>query len=46
MLYYDRIDISEEIDPVRSNSSKECMVCHYGFFNNGYSNGWHELLMQ
>ena len=31
MLYYDLIDLSEEIDPAKSNSSKECvcMVCHY-----------------
>ena len=27
MLYYDRIDISEGIDPTKSNISKECMIC-------------------
>ena len=32
MLYYDRIDISEEIDPTKSNKSRECMICHYSFF--------------
>ena len=31
MLYYDKIDISEGIDPAKSNNSKECMVCHYWF---------------
>ena len=29
MLNYDRIDISKGIDVAVSNSSKECMVCHY-----------------
>ena len=28
ILYYDRIDISEGIDPTKSNKSTECMVCH------------------
>ena len=26
-VYYDRIDISEEIDPTKSNKSRECMLC-------------------
>ena len=36
MLHYDRIDLSEGIETVvaKSNNSKECMVCHYGFFFN------------
>ena len=34
MLYYDRIDISKGIDLAKSNNSKECMICHYWFFNN------------
>ena len=29
MLYYDRIDISEGIDPTKSNKSRECMIRHY-----------------
>ena len=33
MLYYDRIDIRVGNDPAKSNSSKECMTCHYQFFN-------------
>lgn len=31
MLYYDRIDLSAGIDPVKSNNSKEYMVYHYWF---------------
>ena len=36
MLYYDRIDISEGIDLSKSNKSKECLICHYWFFNHGF----------
>ena len=36
MLYYDRIDISGGIDLAKSNNSKECMICHYFFFNHGF----------
>ena len=36
MLYYDRIHISRRIDPAKSISSKECMICRYCFFNNGF----------
>ena len=36
MLYYDRIDISEIINPTKSNRSKECMICHYWIFNHGF----------
>ena len=49
MLYYDRIDISEKIDPAKSNNSKRRMVCHYWFFNHGFKfqdsvcNGCHDL---
>ena len=35
MLYYDRIDLSEGIDPTKCNKSKEYMICHYWFFNHG-----------
>ena len=51
MLYYDRIDVSEGVDLVKSNNSKECMICHYWFFNHGFKfqdyecNGCHELTM-
>ena len=49
MLYYDRVDISEEIDPTKSNRNKECMIYHYWFFNHGFKfqdsecNGYHDL---
>ena len=49
MLYYNRIDISEGIDPTKSNRSNECMNCHYWFFNHGFKfqdsvcNGCHDL---
>ena len=36
MLYYDIIDISKGIDPTKSNKSRECTICHYFFFNNGF----------
>ena len=51
MLYYDRIYISKEIDLAKSNNSKECMICHYWFFNHGFNfqdhvcNGCHDLTM-
>ena len=51
MLYYDRIDISKGITLVKSNSSKEWMICHYWYFNHGFEfqdyecNGCHDLVM-
>ena len=36
MLYYDRIDIRKGNDLIKSNNSKECMICHYWFFNHGF----------
>ena len=51
MLYYGRFDISEGIDPTKSNNSKECMICHYCFFNHGFKlqhsicNAYHDLTM-
>ena len=32
MLYYEIFDISEVIDPTKSNESKECMICYFYFF--------------
>ena len=29
MLYYDRIDISEQIDINKTSESKDCDICHY-----------------
>ena len=31
MLYYDRINVSEEIGINRTSPSKECDVCHYWY---------------
>ena len=51
MLYYDKIYISEGIDPTKSNKSKECMICYYWFFNHGFKfqdsvcNDCHNLTM-
>ena len=51
MLYYYRIDISKRIDLAKSNNSKECMICHYWFFNHGFKfqdhicNDCHDLTM-
>ena len=49
MLYYNRIDTGEGIDPTGSNKSKECMISHYWFLNHGFKlqdsvwNGCHNL---
>ena len=51
MLHYNIINISEEIDPAKSNDSKECMICHYFLFNHRFKfqdyvcNGCHDLTM-
>ena len=49
MLYYERIDIGEGTDLAKRNNSKECMICHYWFFNHGFEfqdsvcNGRHDF---
>ena len=52
MLYFYRIDVSEEIDVNKTSKSKECDVCHYWcFLNKGFKfqpcvcNRCHDLLM-
>ena len=51
MLHNDRIDISKGTDPTKSNKSRECMICHYLFFNHGFKfqdyvcNCCHDLTM-
>ena len=52
MLYFDRIDVSEEIDVNKTSASKECDICHYWhFLNKGFKfqpnvrNRCHNLLM-
>ena len=32
MLYFDRVDISEEIDFNKTSASKDCDICHYWNF--------------
>ena len=36
MLYYHRFYLSEGINIAKSNNSKECIMCHYWFFNHGF----------
>ena len=49
MLYYNGTDLSKGIDVPKSNNSKECIVCHYCFFNHGFKfqdsvcSGCHDL---
>ena len=31
MLYYDKIDISKEVDLAKSNNSNKCMIATIGF---------------
>ena len=52
MLYYDKIDVSGEIDVNKTSVSKECDICHYWhFLNKGFKfqpyvyNGCHDILM-
>ena len=53
MLEYDRIDISEGIDVNKTNLSKECDICQYGYFKDiGFKyekylcNGCHDLMQK
>ena len=32
MLRYEKIDVWERIDISKTNTSKECMLCHYCYF--------------
>ena len=52
MLQYDRVDASEEIEINKTSESKECMLCHYWYFEDvGYKfqpylcNGCHAVSM-
>ena len=36
MRYYERIYKSEGIYSTKSNRSKECKICHHGFFNHEF----------
>ena len=52
MLYFDRIDVFEEINVNKTSVSKECNICHYWYpLNKGFEfqtyvcNRSHDLLM-
>ena len=32
MLHYDRIEVSEQSDVIKTSESKECNICHYWDF--------------
>ena len=34
MLYFDKIDVSEGIDVIKTSASKECDIFHYFYFSN------------
>ena len=34
MIYFKRIDVSEETDVNKANASKECDICYYWYFLN------------
>ena len=36
MIYYNRINLIEEIDLTKGNNSKECIFCHYWYFNHEF----------
>ena len=53
MLEYDRIGISEGIDVNKTNTSKQCDICHYWYFKDicfNYEpyicNGCHDLMQK
>ena len=53
MLEYGRMDISEGVDIKKTNTSKECKICHYSYFKDiGFkyepylSNGCHGLMQK
>ena len=52
ILYYDRIDVSKDINVTKTSASDECNICHYCYFlDKGFRfqsdvwNGCHGVLM-
>ena len=51
MISYERIDKSEGIDFNKCEGSKECIICHYWYFSDGFKyqpyvcNGCHDFNM-
>ena len=36
MMQLDKIEDSQEIDLDKTDKSKECEICHYNYFSNGF----------
>ena len=36
MIFYERIDKSNSIDFNKNKETKECMICHYWYFSDGF----------
>ena len=51
MISYERIEKSESINFNQNAGSKECMICHYWYFSNGFKyqpyvcNACHDFIM-
>ena len=52
MVYYDRIDVFEDVNVNKISASKECNICHYWYFmTTGFTfqpnvcNEYHDALM-
>ena len=45
MLQNERVDISEGIDIIKSNKSKECMICHFWCFKDVGYKKCHDISM-
>ena len=52
MVYYDRIDVFEDVSVNKTSESKECNICQYQYFlTKGFKfqlnvfNGYHDALM-
>ena len=50
-FFYERIEKSDNIDFNKRKESKECMICHYFYFSDGFKdqpyvcNGCHDFSM-
>ena len=52
MVYYDRIDVFENVNVNNTSESRECIICHYWYFlikgfkfQPNVCNGYHDALM-
>ena len=51
MTRSNKIGLNKKIDLAKSKNSKECILCQYWYFNNGFKfqqqvcKGYHDLLM-